>query len=296
MRRLTLFTVLMIAAMVLGACAQPSAAPTQAPQATKATEATKAPVAEKVTISLAGSTTVQPLAEKLAGEYMKANQNVMIDVKGGGSGVGVKSAIDGTAMIGMASRALSAEEKTANPDLIATVIARDGIALIVNPDVNVEGVTLDQARDIFMGKITNWKELGGDNQMIVLVSREEGSGTRTAFQEMVMKKDKDGKENLISDTAILQSSNGAILTTVSSTPYSLGYLSMGYLDATVKALKINDVPATEENAANGTYPVVRPLNFLTKGEPAGSAKAFVDWILSDAGQTIVKTDGYIAAK
>jgi phosphate transport system substrate-binding protein len=290
MRRSTLFAVLMIAAMILGACAQPAAAPTQAP------EANTAPTAEKVTISMAGSTTVQPLAEKLAGEYMKANQNLMIDVKGGGSGVGVKSAVDGTAMIGMASRKLSDEEKTANPDLVATVIARDGIALIVNPDVTVEGLTLDQARDIFMGKITNWKDLGGEDQMIIVVSREEGSGTRTAFQEMVMKKDKDGNENLIADTAILLSSNGAILTTISSTPYSLGYLSMGYLDATVKALKINDVAATEENAANGTYSVVRPLNFLTKGQPAGDAKAFIDWILSDAGQTIVKADGYISAK
>jgi phosphate transport system substrate-binding protein len=290
MRRSTLFAVLMIAAMILGACAQPAAAPTQAP------EANTAPAAEKVTISMAGSTTVQPLAEKLAGEYMKANQNLMIDVKGGGSGVGVKSAVDGTAMIGMASRKLSDEEKTANPDLVATVIARDGIALIVNPDVTVEGLTLDQARDIFMGKITNWKDLGGEDQMIIVVSREEGSGTRTAFQEMVMKKDKDGNENLIADTAILLSSNGAILTTISSTPYSLGYLSMGYLDATVKALKINDVAATEENAANGTYSVVRPLNFLTKGQPAGDAKAFIDWILSDAGQTIVKADGYISAK
>jgi phosphate transport system substrate-binding protein len=276
--------------MILGACAQPAAAPTQAP------EANTAPTAEKVTISMAGSTTVQPLAEKLAGEYMKANQNLMIDVKGGGSGVGVKSAVDGTAMIGMASRKLSDEEKTANPDLVATVIARDGIALIVNPDVTVEGLTLDQARDIFMGKITNWKDLGGEDQMIIVVSREEGSGTRTAFQEMVMKKDKDGNENLIADTAILLSSNGAILTTISSTPYSLGYLSMGYLDATVKDLKINDVAATEENAANGTYSVVRPLNFLTKGQPAGDAKAFIDWILSDAGQTIVKADGYISAK
>jgi phosphate transport system substrate-binding protein len=290
MRRSTLFAVLMIAAMILGACAQLAAAPTQAP------EANTAPAAEKVTISMAGSTTVQPLAEKLAGEYMKANQNLMIDVKGGGSGVGVKSAVDGTAMIGMASRKLSDEEKTANPDLVATVIARDGIALIVNPDVTVEGLTLDQARDIFMGKITNWKDLGGEDQMIIVVSREEGSGTRTAFQEMVMKKDKDGNENLIADTAILLSSNGAILTTISSTPYSLGYLSMGYLDATVKALKINDVAATEENAANGTYSVVRPLNFLTKGQPAGDAKAFIDWILSDAGQTIVKADGYISAK
>lgn len=290
MRRFTLFSILMIAVLVLGACAKPASAPTQAPEANTAASGAKS------TISIAGSTTVQPLAEKLAGEYMKAHQNVMIDVKGGGSGVGVKSAADGTAMIGMASRKLSDEEKTSNPDLVATVIARDGIALIVNPDVSVESVTLDQARDIFMGKITNWKELGGVDELIVLVSREEGSGTRTAFQEMVMKKDKDGKENLIADTAILQSSNGAILTTVSSTPHSLGYLSMGYLDASVKALQINNVAATEENAANGTYPVVRPLNFLTKGEPTGEAKSFIDWILSDAGQTLVKTDGYIAAK
>lgn len=288
MRRYTLFAVLTVAAMILGACAQPAAAPTQASAA--------APAGGKVTVSLAGSTTVQPLAEKLAGEYMKSNQNVLIDVKGGGSGVGVKSAVDGTAMIGMASRKLSDEETTANPDLVATVIARDGIALIVNTDVIVEGITLDQARDIFMGKITNWKELGGEDQMIILVSREEGSGTRTAFQEMVMKKDKDGNENLISENAILQSSNGAILTTVSSTPYAIGYLSMGYLDNTVKALKINDVAATEENAANGSYPVVRPLNFLTKGQPAGDTKAFIDWILSDAGQAIVRTDGYITAK
>ena len=290
MRRFTFFAILIIAAMILGACAQPAKAPTQA------SEPATAPAGAKTSISIAGSTTVQPLAEKLAGEYMKTTQNVMIDVKGGGSGVGVKSAADGTAMIGMASRKLSDEEKTSHPDLVATVIARDGIALIVNPDVSIENLTLDQARDIFMGKITNWKELGGDDEFIILVSREEGSGTRTAFQEMVMKKDKDGNENLIADTAILQSSNGAILTTVSSTPYSMGYLSMGYLDATVKALKINDVAATEKNAADGTYPVVRPLNFLTKGEPAGSAKAFVDWILSDAGQTIVKADGYIAAK
>jgi len=290
MRRITMFALLLIATLVLGACSKPATAPTEA------SEANTASAAGKFTITVAGSTTVQPLAEKLAGEYMKAHQTIAIDVTGGGSGVGVKSAADGTAVIGMASRALSEEEKTSHPDLVVTVIARDGIALIVNPNVKVDGLTLDQARDIFTGKITNWKELGGDDEMIILVSREEGSGTRTAFQEMVMKKDAAGNENLISENAILQSSNGAILTTVSSTPSSLGYLSMGYLDSSVKALNINDVAATEENAGNGSYPVVRPLNLLTKGEPTGEVKKFLDWALSAEGQSFVTADGYIPAK
>lgn len=289
MRRFSLFVLIIVASLVLGACAQPAAP-------SKTAEANSSPAAEKTTITMAGSTTVQPLAEKLAGAYTKSHQNLAIDVTGGGSGVGVKSAADGTAMIGMASREVSEEEKTSHPDLNVIAIARDGIALIVNADVKAENLTLDQARDVFMGKITNWKELGGDDQMIVLVSREEGSGTRTAFQEMVMKKDAAGNENLISENAILQASNGAILTTVSSTPNAIGYLSMGYLDDTVKALKINDVAATEENAGNGSYPIVRPLNLLTKGEPTGEVKNFLDWILSAEGQSIVTADGYIPAK
>jgi len=126
----------------------------------------------------------------------------------------------------------------------------------------------------------------------VVVSREEGSGTRAAFEEMVM-----GKEGPpIVDTAILQPSNGAVRTTVATTPDSIGYLSFGYLDESVKALAIDGVEATEANAASGAYPIVRPLNLLTKGEPTGAVKAWLDFILSDEGQKIVADEGYIPVK
>jgi len=150
---------------------------------------------------------------------------------------------------------------------------------------------IEQVRDIFSGKITNWKDVGGEDQSIILVSREEGSGTRAAFEEMVM-----GEGVLIAASSILQPSNGSIRTTVSTTPNSIGYLSFGYLDNTVKSISINGVAPTEPNAVNGTYPIVRPLNMLTNGEPTGTVKAFLDFILSEAGQKIVVDDGYISVK
>ncbi len=159
----------------------------------------------------------------------------------------------------------------------------------MSPEVTVDDLTMDQVRDIFSGKITNWKEVGGADQPIIVVSREEGSGTRAAFEEMVM-----GKDVLITDTAILQPSNGAIRTTVSTTPHSIGFLSMGYIDDTVVAIKVNGVEPSEENAANGSFPIVRPLNLITSGEPAGAVKAFLDFILSPDGQAIVVEEGYIA--
>ncbi len=152
----------------------------------------------------------------------------------------------------------------------------------------VSDLTVEQVRDIFSGKITNWKDFGGDDQNIIVVSREEGSGTRAAFEEMVM-----GEDALIAASAILQASNGAIRTTVSTTPYSIAYLSFGYLDDTVKSISIDGVAPTEPNAADGSYPIVRPLNMLTNGEPAGMVKAFLDFILSEAGQKLVVEDGYI---
>ena len=249
------------------------------------------PTAENATVSVSGSTTVQPLAEKLAEAYMAENNSVRIDVQGGGSSVGVKAAGEGTSNIGMASREIKESELTEFPNLEIFVIARDGIAIVAHPDVNVSDLTVEQVRDIFSGKVTNWKDLGGDDQNIIVVSREEGSGTRGAFEEMVM-----GEDALIAATAILQPSNGSIRTTVSTTPYSVGYLSFGYLDETVKKISIGGVAPTEPNAADGTYPIVRPLNMLTNGEPTGAVKAFLDFILSDAGQKLVIEDGYIPVK
>ena len=240
-------------------------------------------------LQMAGSSTVQPLAQALAEAFMEQHPDVQIDVQGGGSSVGVKSAAEGTTPIGNASRALKDSEKEEYPDLIAHAIAQDGIAIAAHPDVPVDGVTKDEVRQVFAGEITSWSELGGPDENIVVVSREEGSGTRGAFEDMVM------GDSLVVDTALLQPSNGAVKTTVASTPWSMGFLSFGYLDGSVKALAVDGVEATVENASSGEYPVVRPLNMVTKGEPTGLAKAYLDFAFSDEGQAIVAED-YIPVK
>ena len=239
-------------------------------------------------ISVAGSTTVQPLAEKLAAVFNETHPDVKIDVAGGGSSAGVKAAGDGTANIGAASREVKDSEKETYPDINIFVIARDGIAIVAHPEVPVDGLTTDQVRDIFAGIITDWSEVGGDSQPITVISREEGSGTRGAFEEMVM-----GDEAAITDSAIFQDSNGKVRTAVASTPNSIAYLSFGYLDDSVLALDIDGVSPTAENASNGSYPVVRPLNMITKGEPTGIVKAWLDWILGAEGQAIVEDQGYL---
>jgi phosphate transport system substrate-binding protein len=281
----------MLLALVGCQCGQETPAATTAPKATDVPKATDKPAETGSTISLAGSTTVQPLAEKLGEAFKAANPDVQIDVQGGGSSVGVKSAGEGTVDIGNASREVKQEEKDTFPELKIYTIARDGIAIVVNPGVGVDGLTKDQVRDIFSGAITNWSEVGGADKAIVVVSREEGSGTRGAFEEMVM-----GEEAVIVDTAILQPSNGALKTTVSTTDDAVGFLSFGYLDDSVKALDIDGIAATVANALNGTYPIVRPLNMMTDGEPGELAAAFLDFVLSDAGQAIVEEEGYLSIK
>ncbi|MEL7646167.1 MAG: phosphate ABC transporter substrate-binding protein [Anaerolineaceae bacterium] len=243
------------------------------------------------TLSITGSTTVQPLAEKLAESFMSASPDVQIDVQGGGSSVGVKAAGEGTSDIGMASRVVKDEELTQFPNLRVHVIARDGIAVVVHPDNPVNDLSLDQIRDIFSGKIVNWNEVGGPDAAITVAAREEGSGTRDAFMELVM-----GKDALILDNAVLQSSNGAIRTVVATTPNAIAFLSFGYLDESTKALSIGGAAATEENASSGDYPVVRPLNLLTNGEPEGLVKSFLDFVLSAEGQALVREEGYIPVK
>ena len=288
---LTGLLVLVLLVAAVGCQSTPTAAPTES-VSEPAPEPTTAPVEPETSdqISVAGSTTVQPLAEKLAEAFGAYNPDVRIDVQGGGSSVGVKSAGQGQVDIGAASREVKESELEEYPDLKVFTIARDGIAIVVHPDVAVDELTKDQVRDIFAGEIVNWSEVGGPDKAIVVVSREEGSGTRAAFEEMVM-----GDEGpVIVDTAILQPSNGAVRTTVSTTPDSVGFLSFGYLDASVKALKVDGVEATEANAASGAYPVVRPLNMMTNGEPGGLAKAWLDFILGDEGQAVVVEEGYIS--
>jgi phosphate transport system substrate-binding protein len=241
------------------------------------------------TITEAGSTTVQPLAEKLANAFMKNNQKVTITIQGGGTEVGIKSVADGTIDIGASSRELNATD----PPLQKFILARDGIAIIVNPANKITSLSKSQVRDIFAGKILSWKDLGGDDKTISVVSREEGSGTRTAFQDLVMGKDTTGKPVNIANKAIFQSSNGAIKQVVLGDSLSIGYLSLGYLDSSVKTVSIDGVAPTEANSQSGIYPVVRPLYFLTKAPPAGLVKAFLDYCQSADAQKIVAAEGYV---
>jgi phosphate transport system substrate-binding protein len=285
-----LFALLMVVVMV-AACAQPTQTPVPEKSEPQPTQESQEPAVSSETITIAGSTTIQPLAELFAEEFMAKNSNVRVDVQGGGSSVGVKAAGQKTADIGMASREIKDSEMTEFPEIKVFVIARDGIAIVANADVAVDNLTIEQIKGIFGGTITNWKEVGGADANIIVVSREEGSGTRSAFEEMVL-----GEEVLMTETAILQPSNGSIRTTVSTTPNAVGYLSFGYLDDTVKAISVEGVAPTEENASNGSYPVVRPLNMITFGEPQGIVKSFLDYILSDLGQGIVANEGYLPVK
>ncbi|MBN2462118.1 MAG: phosphate ABC transporter substrate-binding protein [Dehalococcoidia bacterium] len=238
------------------------------------------------TITEAGSTTVQPVAEKLAVAFKQKNPDVTITIQGGGSSVGIKSAADGTVDIGAASRELKSDE----PKLVTHLLARDGIAVIVHPGNALTVLTKEQLVKIFAGEITNWNQVGGTSGTITVIAREEGSGTRAAFEEMVM------GETLITAKAILQPSNGALRTSVSTTPLAIGFISLGYIDNTVKALSIDGISPTEENCKAGKYPVVRPLYFLTKEQPTGLVKQFIDFCLGSEGQAIIEKEGYLSAK
>ncbi len=244
-------------------------------------------------LQLAGSTTVQPLAESLAEAFMGLNPGLKIEVQGGGSSVGVTSAGEATVDIGNASREIKSSELEQFPNLQIFTIARDGIAIVTHPDIELPSLSIEQVRNIFAGEVANFSELGGPDAEIIVVSREEGSGTRAAFEELVMEyKDEAGEDQakVISDKALLQQSNGQVRTTVSTTPNSVGYLSFGFLDESTRPVPIDGVEATVENVINGSYPINRPLNMLTNGAPGPLAQAFLDFILGAEGQAIVAED------
>ncbi len=240
------------------------------------------------TVTVAGSTTVQPLAELLAEEFTSQNPDVEVIISGGGTSVGITSVNNGSVDIGSASRELKSDE----PQLVKRLLARDGIAVVVAPGNPVTGLTKTQVRDIFSGVITNWKDVGGPDHAINVVVRESGSGTRTAFEEMVMAKPEPAVA--IASTALEQNSNGGVKQVVGGESHAIGFISFGYIDSTVKALAIDGVTATGDNAKSGTYPIVRPLYFLTREEPEGLVKDFIEFCLSEAGQAIVAEEGYIS--
>jgi len=244
---------------------------------------------ESKTLSLAGSTTVEPIASKAAEVYMEKHPDVKVTVQGGGSGTGIKMVGEGTVDIGNASRKIKDKEKDLYPDLVGTIIAYDGIAIVVHPSNPVENLTKQQLQDIYAGKITNWKEIGGEDREIVVVTRAEGSGTRDTFIELVMNKGKVEETS----SALQKPSNGAVKATVAGNESAIGYIGLGYVDDTVKPVKINNILPSSETVKNGTYPISRALYMYTKGEPSGVTKDFIDFILSDEGQNIVEEVGFI---
>ncbi|MCL2484473.1 MAG: phosphate ABC transporter substrate-binding protein [Endomicrobia bacterium] len=242
-------------------------------------------------IVLEGSTTVLPIAQRAAEEFMDSNSKADLTVRGGGSGVGINSLVSGTCDIAMASRSIRDTEIQAAASkgrkTKATVIAMDGIAVIVNRNNSISGLSKKQIADIYTGKITNWSEVGGKNESIVVVSRDSASGTYETFSELALNKQK------VVGKALMQASNQAIVTTITNTPGAIGYVGIGYISNSIKAVKIDGISASNETVLTGKYPYSRPLFFYTNGDPKGMVKDFIDFLLSDDGQKIVGEEGFV---
>lgn len=241
------------------------------------------------TISISGSTSVGPLAEKIAEKYMEEN-GVKIEINQIGSSAGITNATSGVSEIGMSSRDLKEEEKANG--LKETIIAYDGIVVVTHPSNKVKDFTIEQVKDIFTGKVTNWKELGGDDMEIVVVSREDGSGSRDAFQEIV-----EYSSGELVRSSIIASGNGNIKTTVATNKHAVGFISFEYIDPSISTVKINGVEATAENVLQQKYSLSRPFLFVHKEELLTDAgRQFIDYILSSEGQAIVAETGAIPVK
>ena len=245
-------------------------------------------------IKISGSTTVLPIAQKAAEVYMKMHPDVSISVAGTGSGDGIKAVIDGMADIGNSSREMKKKEidmaskKGVKPGQFE--VALDCIVPVVHPSNPVKNLTLDQLRDIYIGKVKNWKDVGGENKTIIAISRDSSSGTFEVWHEKVL------KGSRVRPDAQLQASNGAVAQAVAGNKHAIGYVGIGYVNPKLGALKVNGVMASADTAKNKSYPIARGLYMFTKGSPTGETKAFIDFVLSDKGQKIVAEEGFVAVK
>jgi phosphate transport system substrate-binding protein len=238
---------------------------------------------KETTITLAGSTSVMPFSEKLAEFFMVEHPGLSVDVQGGGSSAGIQAVMNRTADIGMSSRDLKGTEK----GLTEIPICHDGIAIIVNPRNTIREITMEQVRSIYSGRIRNWKELGWIDRRIDAVTREEGSGTRGAFEELVMGKGE------IDSGIMVQDSNGSVKEVVATDPYAIGYISLGMVDSKVKGLIVDNIEPSVKNIKDKKYGIVRPFLYLTLGEAQGSASTFIAFVLSKQGQEILRKEGLI---
>ncbi len=239
-----------------------------------------------------GSTTVLPIAQKAAEVFMKKYPDIKVFVSGSGSGTGIKALIDGTTHIATSSREAKEKEVVAGKEKGVTLtghkIAFDGIVPIVHPSMKISDLTTQQLRDIYNGKITSWKELGGPDRPISVVSRDTSSGTYEVWEEKILKGDK------VRADALLVASNGQAVQTVAKNKFAIGYIGVGYIDKSVKVLSVDGKKATDASIRDGSWPVARPLYMYTNRTPTGVIAKFIDFMLSKEGQKIVNEVKYVS--
>jgi len=258
---------------------------------------------DKNVIQVKGSDTMVNLGQAWAEKYMEKNPSDFVAVTGGGSGTGFSSLISGTCDIAMASRSIKDKEialakaKGINPNAIK--VALDGLAVVANPNNPVSKLTLGQLADIFTGRVSNWKEVGGKDEKIVILSREVNSGTHVYFKEHVLRKNDPNSKEEFAPVALMLSSSQAIADEVAGNPAAIGYYGMGYISKKQKPLflakdeKSEYEAPTIENVVNGKYPISRPLFIYTNGQTQGLVKKFVDFMLSKEGQDIVLATDFV---
>lgn len=274
--------------------AQPSVAESSAAESTVAASSEAAPAETTAdlsgNLSMVGSTSMEKLANALSEAFMEEYPDVTVTAEFVGSGAGIEAVTNGTADIGNSSRSLKDEEKAAG--VVENVVAIDGIAVCVDPANEVADLTKEQLTNIYNGTVTNWKEVGGADEPIIVIGREAGSGTRGAFEELVDLKDACKYANELDST-------GAVIAKVASTPGAIGYASLDALDDSVKALSLEGVEATAENIKAGNYFLSRPFVMATKGEISEQndlVQAWFDFVLGDEGQQIASEVGLITVK
>ncbi len=247
--------------------------------------------AGQLTITIKGSTTVLPIAQATAEVFMDRHPGVNISVQGGGSGFGIASLIDGSTDIADTSRpmekneVIKAKSKGVYPHEI--IVAKDGIAVIVHPSNPVDHLSTNQILDIYTGKVSSWSSLGGTNTKIVVVSRDTSSGTYEAFEKLALKGER------VRPDALTTASNKQVAITVANTPGAIGYIGLGYLSSRVKAVKVDGIPCTVKTVISGQYPLSRPLFMYTNGNPRGIINNYIEFVLSEEGQKLVREQGYV---
>jgi phosphate transport system substrate-binding protein len=242
-------------------------------------------------IVIKGSTTVLPIAQATLEAFMKMHPDVQMSLSGGGSGEGIKALIDKTADIADSSREIKKEEvelaKTKNINPVANVVANDALVPVVHPKNKVKNLSIDQLSQIYQGKITNWKEVGGEDLKIVVISRDSSSGTFESWDHFVMKKAK------VTPKAQMLASSGAVVTAIAKNRYAIAYVGIGYVNKSVKPLQVNGITASIATALSKEYPMSRELYMYTDGDATGDVAKYIAFVKSAEGQKIVVKEGFV---